>query len=185
MIIPRDYGVAATIDGIPLVARATTDYKANPTLATGDVQVSKDGGAFANIATLPTVTPASGRAVRISLSATEMQASRIVIQFVDQTNPKEWEDQFVIVETIAERIASKVVDTGATSQVFKGDTNLSSTDDFYNGALLVFTNGTLRGIGRRIVDYVGSSSKQFLFTGNAFPATPANSDTFIILGRIE
>ena len=40
--------------------------KANPTLAAGDAQVSIDGGAFANLTTLPTVTPALGRGVKIS-----------------------------------------------------------------------------------------------------------------------
>lgn len=66
--------------------------KANPTIAAGDFQISKDGGAFANLATLPTVTPAAGRAVKISLSAGEMTADSVVIQCVDQTSPKEWAD---------------------------------------------------------------------------------------------
>ena len=40
--------------------------KANPTLAAGDVKISKDGGAFPNLTTLPTVTPAAGAAVQVS-----------------------------------------------------------------------------------------------------------------------
>lgn len=103
----RKYGVATTIDGVPLLELGTDDYKANPTLAAGDVQVSKDGGAFANLATIPAVTPASGRAVRVALSATEMQAARLVIQFVDQTSPKEWADQFVLVETYGHASAQR------------------------------------------------------------------------------
>lgn len=75
--------------------------KANPTIAAGDFQISKDGGAFANLATLPAVTPASGRAVKISLSATEMTADNVVIQCVDQTSPKEWADLIINIVTTA------------------------------------------------------------------------------------
>lgn len=68
------------------------NLRANPTIAAGDFQVSKDGGSFANLGTLPTVTPASGRAVKITLSATEMNADNVTVQCVDQTSPKEWAD---------------------------------------------------------------------------------------------
>lgn len=101
MIFRRPYGQAATLDGIPLLTRGAVDYQANPTLASGDAKISKDGGAEANLATLPAVTPAGGKLVRIALSAAEMQAQRIVVTLVDQTNPKEWEDQRIIVETDA------------------------------------------------------------------------------------
>lgn len=89
-VIP--YGQAVTIEGLTLITRGAIDFKTNPTLAAGDVKISKDGGAFANVTTLPTVTPAGGLAVRLALSASEVQAKMVMIQFVDQTNPKEWED---------------------------------------------------------------------------------------------
>lgn len=75
------------------------NFKANPTIAAGDFQISKDGGAFANLATLPTVSPASGRAVQIQLSSTEMNADNVVIQCVDQTSPKEWADLVISIPT--------------------------------------------------------------------------------------
>lgn len=77
------------------------NFKANPTIAAGDFQISKDGGAFANLATLPTVTPASGRAVKITLSATEMNCDNVVVQCVDQTSPKEWADFVLSIPTTA------------------------------------------------------------------------------------
>lgn len=76
-------------------------YKANPTLAAGDVKVSKDGGAFANLTTLPAVTPAAGIAVQVDLSAAEMTGDNIFVQFIDQTSPKEWADYAVCVQTVA------------------------------------------------------------------------------------
>ena len=67
-------------------------------LAAGDFQISIDGGAFANLATLPTVTPAGGRAVKISLSAAEMTGDNIVVQAVDAAGA-EWCDLFIDIET--------------------------------------------------------------------------------------
>lgn len=105
MVIYRKYNTAATIDGIPLITRGAVDYQANPTLAAGDVTVSKDGGAFTNIATLPVVTPTTGTAVQVSLSTAETSAHRILIRFIDQTTTKQWEDQSLIVETYGSTLA--------------------------------------------------------------------------------
>ncbi len=66
-------------------------YQVNPTLAAGDVKISKDGGAFANITTLPVVTPALGTAVKVYLNATEMTADDILIIFSDAAG-SEWAD---------------------------------------------------------------------------------------------
>lgn len=68
------------------------NFKSSPTIAAGDFQVSKDGGAFANLTTLPSVAPASSEMVQISLSATEMNADNVVVRCKDQTSPKEWAD---------------------------------------------------------------------------------------------
>ena len=71
---------------------STGRMQSNPTLATGDVKISLDGGAFANLATLPVVTPTGSKAVRIVLSQAETNADNIVIIFSDQTDPPEWAD---------------------------------------------------------------------------------------------
>lgn len=64
-------------------------FKDTPTIAAGDFKVKKDGGATANLTTLPT---ASGIEVTITLSATEMTADNVFVQCIDQTSPKEWAD---------------------------------------------------------------------------------------------
>lgn len=80
---------------IELVDQADTKkLKVNPTLAAGDVRISKDFGAFVNLATLPSVNPAGGRLVMVSLSASEMAADNIAIEFVDAAG-SEWCDQFI------------------------------------------------------------------------------------------
>lgn len=77
--------------------------KANPTLAAGDVVISKDGGAFANLTTLPTVTPAAGKGVKVTVSATEMTADNVLIIFSDAAGA-EWCDLSINVATSAQQI---------------------------------------------------------------------------------
>jgi len=76
-------------------------FKSNPTLASGDVKVSKDNGALANLGTLPSVSPASSKMVTVALTSTEMNADKVTIIFSDQTNPPEWCDYAVTILTTA------------------------------------------------------------------------------------
>jgi len=76
-------------------------FKSNPTIAAGDFKVSKDGGALANLTTLPTVAPAGSALVTITLSNTEMNADVVTIIAVDQTSPKEWADLVISIPTTA------------------------------------------------------------------------------------
>ena len=83
---------------VSLVSQANTKlFQNNPTLATGDFKVSKDGGSFANLTTLPTVTPASSRSVKITLSATEMTADNVKVEAVDAAGA-EWCDQSWLIQ---------------------------------------------------------------------------------------
>lgn len=75
--------------------------KSSPTLATGDFKISKDGGAFANLTTLPTVTPSASVSVKLDLSATEMNADQVLITWIDPTDPKEWADGSLAINTTA------------------------------------------------------------------------------------
>jgi hypothetical protein len=75
--------------------------KANPTIAAGDFKIDKDDGGFNNLATLPTVSPAAGKAVKISLSAAEMNADVVTIIASDQTDPPEWADTLICIPTVA------------------------------------------------------------------------------------
>ena len=77
------------------------NFKSAPTLAAGDVKVSKDGGALANLNTLPSVAPAASVLVTMLLSATEMTADMVSVVFVDQTSPKEWADFVLSIPTTA------------------------------------------------------------------------------------
>lgn len=74
-------------------------FKANPTIASGDFKVDKDGGGLNNLATLPSVDPAGSIWVKITLSNTEMNADVVSVQAIDQTSPKEWADLAISIPT--------------------------------------------------------------------------------------
>lgn len=76
-------------------------FRSSPTIAAGDFTVDKDGGGFTNLSTLPTVDPAGTPAVKITLSATEMNADVVTLKAVDQTSPKEWTDFILCIPTTA------------------------------------------------------------------------------------
>lgn len=74
--------------------------QSNPTIAAGDFKVSIDGGALANLTTLPTVTPASGKLVKISLSTSEMNGDNIMVVCSDAAGA-EWADLVICIQTSA------------------------------------------------------------------------------------
>lgn len=95
---------AAHVFYVSLRSQADTKLlKVNPTLAAGDFKVSIDGGASANLATLPTVTPAAGCTVKISLSADEMDGDNIAIVASDAAGA-EWCDEFWSLQTESEGV---------------------------------------------------------------------------------
>lgn len=77
--------------------------QSNPTLASGDFKVSIDGGALSNLATLPTVTPASSKMVKISLSTSEMNGDNITVVCSDAAGD-EWGDVTLNIQTSARQI---------------------------------------------------------------------------------
>ena len=81
-----------------------------PSFASGEVQVSKDGGAFANITTLPA---ASGRLVEVNLSAAEMTADNIAVQFLDGSS--EWCDLLVSIQTVDAGVPANVKQWNGTA----------------------------------------------------------------------
>lgn len=72
-------------------------FQANPTIAAGDFQVSTDGGAYANLATIPAVDPASSISVLISLSQSEMNGDKIVVTAIDAAGA-EWSDVLIFID---------------------------------------------------------------------------------------
>ncbi len=117
---------AEFITYVSLVSQADAKLlKANPTLAAGDVQISKDGGAFANLTTLPTVTPAAGKGVKVTLSAAEMTADNVLVIFSDAAGA-EWCDLSLNVQTSALQIDDLATPTNITAGTVTTVTNLTN-----------------------------------------------------------
>jgi hypothetical protein len=76
-------------------------FKSNPTIASGDFKVDKDGAGLVNLDTIPAVNPASTVLVLLTLSATEMNADIVTIVGIDQTATKEWGDFVLSIPTSA------------------------------------------------------------------------------------
>lgn len=102
----RKYGTATHVY-VPMVKRAVVDFAvgADWTPAAGDVKVSKDGGAAANITTLPVaITMGNTATWDFALSATEMQAAKVVITVADSAT-KAVEDQQIDLVTFGNAAA--------------------------------------------------------------------------------
>lgn len=101
----RKYGVEATID-FPVYGITGVDLKTDWTPAAADCELSKDGG----VSTQCTNTASAVRPIpSIVLTATEMQAARLVLKIVDAVT-KVFLDTTVVIETYGNASAQHAFD---------------------------------------------------------------------------
>lgn len=161
-----------------LVSQADTKLlKANPTLASGDVVRSIDGAASANMDTLPTVTPASGKAVQVPCSVAEMTSSLLRITFSDIAGA-EWCDQTI---TIQPKVLPTVVAAGTAQAVASGTITLpAGTTGDWNGCIAHVTSAsTGAGQARRITAY--NTGTLVATVSPAWDTTPTGTITVAVL----
>jgi hypothetical protein len=92
------YGVAVHVY-IPMVKRAVVDFavSADWTPAAGDCKVSKDGGAAANVTNLPAAITMGNTAMwDFSMTATEMQAAKVMVTIADSATKAVEDSMFII-----------------------------------------------------------------------------------------
>jgi hypothetical protein len=157
------WGTAYTFRA-PIVKASSTNYAivgTDWTPAAGDVKISKDGGAFANIATLPSTVTLSGSAAwSWTLSAAETEATEIVIQVIDQDVTKVIQDQFFRLQTTKAAALQVGVPQAAQSA---GDTAITldataaAQTDFYKGSVVAIISGDGANQARIITAYNGTS----------------------------
>jgi hypothetical protein len=117
------YGVARHVR-IPIIKAGTTDFAvgADWTPVAGDITISKDGGAAANVTNLPTaIVMGNGAIWDFSLTATEMQAAQMVIAVVDAV-AKEVQDSSFTVETFGNASAQYAFDLSVATQTVNAAT---------------------------------------------------------------
>jgi spore maturation protein SpmB len=153
------YGAAYSFSA-PIVKAGSTDYALTGdwTPAAGDVKVIKDGGAAANITTLPTFI-SSTATLTWSLSATECEATEIVIQVIDSAT-KAVQDQFFRLQTtkasaLQVGVPQAVQSAGDTAITL--DATAAAQTDFYKGCVVAITSGSGANQARIITAYNGTT----------------------------
>ena len=167
----RKYGTASTIR-IGLSAINGSDLNVAPTLAAGDWKVAKDGGALNNLTTLPTD---EGSTILISLSATEMQAAQLVIVGVDQTSPKDWLDEAVVIDTFGNASAQHP-GIDLTDAVRMGLTALPNAVAAANGGLpTVDASNKIAGVVSAGITPFFTTAMTEAYSTDGSTLTPANA----------
>jgi hypothetical protein len=164
------WGTAYTFRA-PIVKAGSTDYAivgTDWTPAAGDVKISKDGGAFANIATLPSTVTLSGSAAwSWTLSAAETEATEVVIQVIDSAT-KAVQDQFFRLQTtkasaLQVGVPQAVQSIGDTAITL--DASAAAQTDFYKGSVVAIISGDGANQARIITAYNGSTKVATLDRG--------------------
>ena len=164
-----------------LVSQADTKLmKSNPTIAAGDFKVSVDGGTLNNLATLPSVAPASSKMVKITLSTSEMTGSNITVVCSDAAGA-EWCDQTINIQPNKAFLGVVVgqAATGTLSTTQATTTLTEATDTHYNGKTITWLTGSLAGQTAGSITGYNGTTKMLTWSPAATEA-PSNNDWFML-----
>ena len=128
----RKYGVETKIN-FTLYGTAGTELKVDAAHAAGDTTIMKDEG---NEASTTNGFVDEGQGYSITLSATEMEAARIVVYVVDQ-GTKAWIDTAIVVETYGNASGQHAFDLDTASAAQTGDGYAVVAHADYGNAKLV------------------------------------------------
>lgn len=154
--------------GLPSQA-ASTAFQSTPTLAAGDFKVSIDGGALANLATLPTNTPASSKMVKFSLSGAEMTGDNITIICSDAAGA-EWCDVVFNIQTAARQIDDLAYPATSGRSMVVDAAGLVDANTVKIGPTGAGTAQTARDIGTSVLLSSGTGTGQLDFTSGVVKA---------------
>lgn len=119
----RKYGTGTGADVyVPIIKRAVVDFalSADWTPAAGDVKVSQDGGAAANIGTLPTAVTMGNTAMwKFVFSDAELQCAFLAVTAADAAT-KAVEDQMFVIETYGNASALHAFDLDTATPTVGG-----------------------------------------------------------------
>lgn len=104
----RKYDAATTIY-FPLIDFGATDFETTPVAhAAGDTKYNIDGAGPIN--TAAAFVHEGAGIYSLAIAAAELQGAHTVITIVDQTGPKAWEDQAVLIDTYGAAPAAHALD---------------------------------------------------------------------------
>lgn len=183
MLIELEYGQAATLRGIELWDNDGAIYAS--ALASGDVKIYKNGGAGANLGTLPSVSV--GNTYDVVLTAAELQTTQAVIEFVDQPAGTAFASRTITIQTWGHPsafdpqgviLAGTAQTTGTTAAVVR----LANGQEPEAGQDIEFVAGPW--LGRRVITSVedmGASNYQATLD-RAAPVSLDNTSRYRISG---
>lgn len=178
MSVQIPWGVAYSFD-VALIDRTTKQFRTNPTLAAGDFRYSKDGGALTNLATTPTVTPSGSLQVKVDLSATEAECTRITIYAVDAAGDQWDDDAWDFRTPLSDKVACGKITSGTpTTTTFISSQLTGASTDHLVGAYVVFLTGICASCGPRKITAFNAGTDTV--TCEALPAAPSVGDVFQI-----
>lgn len=143
------------------------------TIATGESQISKDGGAFANTANLPVELGTTG-VYPLTLTTAETNCNSFAIRVTDGGS----QVFFAEYKTTGETTGAVVADGSNSTTSFETDLT-SAVTDIHKDSLITFTSGALAGEVKRVAGYNGST--KFVTVNAALTAVPSNGDLFRLL----
>jgi hypothetical protein len=168
----RKYNVTltgGTLIRIPIVKRGVVDFAvgADWTPGAGDVKISKDGGAAANIGTLPSAVAMGNTAYwEFTLTGTELSAKQVVVTVADSAT-KAVEDQSFIVETFGDASAMYQADLSAAN-LPANVTQCGGTNGTFSGGKPAVTLAAVDISGTPSVALTGAQSISALTITGAF-----------------
>lgn len=134
--IIREYGVAATLK-FSLFEDDGVDLRVDAVHVAGDTVISKDEGAEVNT-TNGFVDEGTGYS--IVLTAAEMTAARIEIFIVDQTDPKAWLADVLIIETYGNAAAQHAQNFNESIEDGVWNAEIVAAHQFTNSAAFILSN---------------------------------------------
>lgn len=180
--MPYPYKNIGFVYYLSLVSQVSRpQFQSNPTLASGDVKFSADGAALANLGTLPTVTPASGKSVKVTVAASENTGANGEIIFSDAAGA-EWDDL-----SLSWRNDDSVMDSGVAQGGAAGTITLaataSTTNDLYKGETVEIIAGVGIRQSRIITGYVGST--RVATVGRNWATNPDSTSVYLVLPGVS
>lgn len=158
---------------VSLVSQANTKImQASATIAAGDFKVSIDGGALANLTTLPSVAPAASKMVLISLSTSEMNGDNITIICSDVAGA-EWCDLVINLQTTARQIDDLAYPATSGRSMVVDASGLVDANAVKHGPSGSGTAQTARDIGASVLLSTGTGTGQLDFTSGVVKANLA------------
>jgi hypothetical protein len=149
--------------------------KTGVTFSTGQVQISKDGGSFANTTNLPSEIGSSGR-YALTLTDAETSADSVYVTIAASG----YDPIDLPLATNGAPVGTVITGGGGNSATSFATSLAAGTADFYKNALIVFLTGALADSApQKCSAYAVTNG--VITVSSAFVATPSVGDRFAVV----